>query len=80
MNKQDILKMFDENCSYEWMSLWEQTNYIHIKKFVFNTIIPDVLNNLLVDTENIFSAAEHHNKMLNEHIKKRAKKLYDIDL
>ena len=93
--KEELEKMFDETFwdlwktdvyNEEWEPLWYINNNDEVKQFIFETIIPEVLYNLIED--------ENLDKMLYttdrnfydwylekiEDIKQKAKELYNIDL
>ena len=48
MNKQELEQMFDENFSYIETHTTFLSEKDNIKTYIFETIIPEVLNNMLV--------------------------------
>ncbi len=82
MDKEDLEKMFDDKFSVEteWKTeyfFWAINNDPspdEIKQFIFETIIPEVLKNIIIKPE-WFTDYEY-----KEELKQQAKELYWIDI
>jgi len=96
MNREEIEKMFDKtiwiNSIKDFESLWEKTKELlsyednRIKQFIFNTIIPEVIKEILPEFKDTHTKDDEINSMRRGHndciqyIKQKAKELYWIDL
>ena len=85
MNKEQLEKMFDKQNFYEtWYRSWEEyVNFEEIKQFIFNEIIPEVLNSMLeINSErsNDFTKSKISWNNIFKDIKQKAKELYWIYL
>lgn len=84
MNKEQLEKMFDDKF-YDnfWSMRWVApiATISEIKQFIFETIIPEVLNSVIPKEFTILNTiyAEWHNDCL-DNIKQKALNLYNITL
>ena len=72
MNREEMEKMFDEK--FTWDNLYE------VKQFIFNTIIPKILNKMLVYEWNWINPIIEKRRYANKIIKQKAKEFYWITL
>ena len=79
MNREELEKMFDEYF-WKYAERWKTVPAFddnNVKQFVFETIIPEVLKNMLRE---ITPTNERYLKDWNKWLKKQAKEQFNIDL
>lgn len=75
--REELEKMFDEK--FEIHKMPNRYNR-DIKQFIFETIIQEVLNNFIINTDDNISIELYYNDLFNEKFKQKAKELYNITL
>lgn len=82
MNRKELEKMFDERfgISQSYERIKDDVFMNDLKQFIFNEMIPEVLNSILPKYLSIEHYREYRNIDCVDDIKEKAKELYNINL